>query len=38
MFTLHGSYYPFLVRMFYENMHTVSPGRSFWVAMFGQSF
>lgn len=38
MFTLHASYYLFLVRMFYVNMHTVSLGCSFWVTMFGQSF
>lgn len=38
MFTLHGSYYLFLVRMFYANMHTVSLGCSFSVTMFGQSF
>ena len=29
---------PLLVHMFYVNMHTISLGRSFWMAMFGQSF
>lgn len=24
--------------MFYANMHTISPGCSFWAIMFGQSF
>ena len=38
LFTLQGFYYPLLVHMFYVNMHTISPGRSFWMAMFGQSF
>lgn len=38
LFTLQCLYYPFLVFMFYVNMHIVSCGGSFWVTMFGQSF
>lgn len=38
LFTLENLYYPLLGRMFYANMHSISPGRFFWVTMFGQSF
>lgn len=38
LFTLQCLYYPFLVCMFYVNMHIVSRGGSFWVTVFGQSF
>lgn len=38
LFSLQGTYYPHLVRMFYANMHSITTRVTFWVTMYDQLF